>query len=520
MSLKNFVIGRHQILGANVTITHSPGTKTSANNSEQKRYADAIIVGAGVSGIGAAVHFQHNNPGDDFLILDAQNSYGGTWWTHRYPGARSDSDLYTYGYEFKPWTGPALADADMILDYLSEVIDEHDLSQHIHYEHTITTASWSTEEGRWTLTVYRHATDDWVQFKTKFLLMGQGYYDHQNPYNPSWDGQDQFNGPIVHAQTWPEDLAYADKNVVVIGSGATAGTLIPALAEQAKHVTMLQRTPSYYIPRPVPQEFEETLTGLDLSDDIQYEVLRQKNIQDNDWVARMFHEDPEQLKEILLEPLKDLLPDDLDIEKHFQPPYDPWQQRIVTSKNGDLFQAISNGTVSVVTDSVDHFTESGIVTASGEHIEADIIACATGFNMSIFGNIDFVVDEEVVDFSERVTWRGLMIEGIPNMVYMFGYWRHSWTLRIDMVNHFIDRLLCHMDSNDASMVVPKLRDQDVDMPKLPFSDPDDFNPGYVMRKQEVLFKQGDRQPWVHLLDYEIEREIMPYADLDDGLEYH
>lgn len=221
----------------------------------------------------------------------------------------------------------------MILDYLSEVIDEHSLAEHIRYEHTITTANWSSDEQCWALTVYRHSTDDWAYFKTKFLLMGQGYYDHQNPYAPQWEGTEDFNGTIIHPQSWPEDLEYADKNVVVIGSGATAGTLIPALAEHAKHVTMLQRTPSYYIPRPVPQEFEQTLSSLDLADEVEYEVLRKKNILDNDWVARMFHQDPEGLKDFLLEPLKELLPDSVDIEKHFQPPYDPWQQRIVTNKN-------------------------------------------------------------------------------------------------------------------------------------------------------------------------------------------
>lgn len=501
-----------------MTLTDSPKTKTS-QHGDAPQFTDAIIVGAGVSGIGTAVHFQHNNPDDSFILLDAQDSYGGTWWTHRYPGARSDSDLYTYGYEFKPWTGPALAGADMILDYLREVIDEHDLAGRIHYEHTITSAAWSTEEGCWTLTVYRHATDDWVELKTTFLLMGQGYYDHQNPYEPQWEGMESFRGTIAHPQAWPEDLEYADKNVVVIGSGATAGTVIPAMAEHANHVTMLQRTPSYYIPRPVPHEFEQTLSSLDLTDEIQYEVLRKKNIADTDWVARMFHEDPEGLKDVLLTQLKELLPDDVDIEQHFEPPYDPWQQRIITLKNGDLFSAISRGTVSVVTDSVDHFTETGIVTASGEHIDADIVVSATGFNMSVFGNIEFIVDDEPVDFNERVTWRGLMIEGIPNMVYMFGYWRHSWTLRIDLVNHFVERLLRHMKTKGAAVVVPQLREQDADMPKLPFSDPDNFNPGYIMRKQDVLFRRGDRAPWIHLLDYEQERDLIPRINLDDGLQY-
>lgn len=502
-----------------MTLADSPKTTIQPERLENHSYTDAIIIGAGISGIGAAVNYQEHNPNDTYIILDAHDSYGGTWWTHRYPGARSDSDLYTYGYDFKPWTGPALAEGDMILDYLSEVIDEHHLAERIHYSHKVVTASWCSQEQSWTLTVYRKETHEWLQLRTQFLIMGHGYFDHDTPYAPKWEGSENYQGMLVHPQHWPEDLEYENKRIVVIGSGSTAGTLVPALAERAAHVTMLQRTPSYYNPRPVPHEFEEALSALDLAGEIEYEVLRKKNIYDTDLVAKMFHEEPETLKEMLVEPLKDLLPSDLDIEKHFDPPYAPWQQRIVTIKNGDLFNAISNGSASVVTDSIDHFTETGIRTASGEHLEADIVVSATGFNMSVFGNVDFIVDDEPVDFSQRLTWRGLMIEGVPNMVYVIGYWRHSWTLRVQLINQFIRRLQDHMADENKTVVVPEVPAKDADMPRLLFSDPDNFNPGYVMRKQDVLYKRGDRAPWIHMLDYEVEREILPFADLNDGLTY-
>jgi monooxygenase len=479
-------------------------------------HVDVLIVGAGVSGIGAAHQLRERFPDRTFVMLDAQENRGGTWWTHRYPGVRSDSDLFTYGYRFKPWRGPSIAAGEEILNYLDEVIEEDDLGRHIRYHHRVTAASWSTEDRRWTVDVTRGDTGEQLQFTTDFLWMCQGYYNHEKPYQPQWDGLDRFQGLVIHPQQWPQDLDLAGKRVVVIGSGSTAATLIPAIAQEAEHVTMLQRSPSYFLAPPLTHELAVTLRQLDIPEDWTHEILRRAYAAQFNELARMSLEAPDELHTFLMDSLKPLLPDGFDIEKHFTPRYRPWQQRIAIVPEGDLFAALREGKASIVTDTIETFTEKGIRVGSGEELEADVVVSATGFNLSAFGDVAFTVDGEPVEFPERVTWRGIMISGVPNMAYVFGYFRHSWTLRADLVSDLVCRLFETMETKGATMVVPTLRPEDADMQIRPWSDPENFNAGYVMRSQHVLFKQGDREPWTHMLEHGEEAELLPKADLEDG----
>jgi cation diffusion facilitator CzcD-associated flavoprotein CzcO len=479
-------------------------------------HVDVLIVGAGVSGIGAAHHLRGEFPDRSFVILDAQDARGGTWWTHRYPGVRSDSDLFTYGYRFKPWRGPSIAAGEEILAYLDEVIDELDLEPHIRYRHRVTAASWSADDHRWTVEVSRGDTGQRLRFTADFLWMCQGYYNHEKPYQPRWEGMERFRGEIVHPQSWPDDLDHTGKRVVVIGSGATAATLIPAMAQDAAHVTMLQRSPSYWLASPITHELAATLRQLDVPEEWTHEIMRRQYVTQFNWLARTSLEAPDEVHAYLMDAIRPHLPEGFDVEKHLTPRYRPWQQRIAIVPEGDMFAAIGEGRASIVTDTIEEFTENGIRVGSGEEIEADIVVTATGFNLSAFGDVAFSVDGEPVDFSQRITWRGIMISGVPNMAYTFGYFRHSWTLRVDLVCDLVGRLLRHMREKGATTVVPGLRPEDADMALRPWSDPENFNAGYVMRSQHLLFRQGDREPWTHMLEHDEEQEILPKADLDDG----
>ncbi len=493
-----------------------PAPAQATEQVEDGGHVDVLIVGAGVSGIGAAHHLREQFPDRSFVILDAQDNRGGTWWTHQYPGVRSDSDLFTYGYRFKPWRGPAIAAGEEILKYLDEVIDEDDLQQHIRYEHRVSAASWSSEDRRWTVEVTRGDTGQHVRFTTDFLWMCQGYYNHAKPYRPEFPGLDRFQGTVLHPQAWPEDLDLAGKRVVVIGSGATAATVVPAIADEAAHVTMLQRSPSYWFAPPITHELAVQLRALDIPEDWTHEIMRRQYMSQFHWLARTSLEAPDELHTFLIESLRPQLPEGFDMETHFTPRYRPWQQRLAIVPDGDLFAAVREGKASIVTDTIETFTEHGIKVSSGEEIPADVVVTATGFNLSVFGDVAFTVDDEPVDFTERFTWRGMMISGVPNMAYMFGYFRHSWTLRVDLVADVVGRVFETMREKDATVVTPTLRPTETDMPRRPWSDPENFNSGYVMRSQHILFKQGDHEPWTHMMEHEQEREVLPKVDLDDG----
>src|SRR6201996_9438667 len=378
-----------------------PPPAEGTEETQDAGHVDVLIVGAGVSGIGAAHHLRDQFPDLTFVILDAQDNRGGTWWPPRSPGVRSDSDLFTYGYRFKPWRGPSIAAGEEILAYLDEVIDEDHLAGKIRYQHRVTAASWSTADRRWTVEVTRgdSTKGDTVRrlrYTTGFLWMCQGYYNHTRPYRPRWEGMDRFQGMIVHPQQWPADLDLTGKRVVVIGSGATAATLIPAIAGKAEHVTMLQRSPSYYFAPPTTDELAVTLRGLDVPEEWTHEILRRQHMAQTHMLARMSAETPGELHTFLIESMRPLLPEGFDIDRHFIPRYRPWQQRIAIIPDGDLFAALRAGKASVVTDTIETFTSCGIKVSSGEEIPADIVVSATGFNLSLFGDIAFAVDGEQV----------------------------------------------------------------------------------------------------------------------------
>ncbi len=477
---------------------------------------DVLIVGAGISGIGGAYHLQQQCPDKRFVIIETQDSFGGTWLTHTYPGIRSDSDLYTFGYRFKPWTSAPIATAEEILKYMGEVIDENDLDRHIRYNHTIGSASWSSEDRCWTLDATRTDTGEEVRFVGRFLWMCQGYYRHSEGYTPDWPGMDRFRGEIVHPQTWPDDLDYSDKEIVVIGSGATAATLIPAMAPKAGHITMLQRSPTYFATGRNANELADTLRELEIDESWIHEIVRRKILHDQATITRMSFEDPDALRQELFKGVRQYLGEDYEVEPHFAPRYRPWRQRVAFIPDGDLFRAIADGKASVVTDEIDTFTETGLALQSGDTLDADIVVTATGFNLSVLGDIEFSIDGRPLDFSATVGYRGTMFTGIPNMAWVFGYFRASWTLRADMIADFVCRLLQHMDEQGAAVVTPRLRDSDADMGLLPWVDPENFNPGYLMRSIHLMPKQGDREPWLHTQDYWSDKDELAAADLEDG----
>ncbi|PZA13530.1 FAD-containing monooxygenase EthA [Rhodopseudomonas palustris] len=474
-----------------------------------------LIVGAGISGIGAAYHLTTQCPGTRFAVLEAQDGFGGTWRTHRYPGIRSDSDLYTFGYRFKPWTGKPIATAAEIRDYLEEVIDDHDLARHIRYRHRIVSASWSSEDACWTIEALRGEGGETVRFTANFLWMCQGYYRHSEGYTPEWPGMAEFKGRIVHPQTWPDDLDISGKRVVVIGSGATAATLVPSIAPAAEHVTVLQRSPTYFIPGRNKIEIADTLRELGVSEDWIHEIVRRKILFDQATFTRRSMSEPEVVKQELLAGVRAHLGPDAELDPHFTPSYRPWRQRIAFVPDGDLFKAIAAGKASVVTDEIERFTETGIQLKSGDTLEADIVVTATGFNLNVLGDIAFSIDGKALDFADTVTYRGMMFTGVPNMAWVFGYFRASWTLRADLVADFVCRLLEHMKASGYRSVVPALRPEDRDMPLLPWIDPENFNPGYLMRGMHLLPKRGDKPEWQHSQDYWTEKDQFPTIDLAD-----
>jgi cation diffusion facilitator CzcD-associated flavoprotein CzcO len=479
---------------------------------------DVLVVGAGISGIGVAYHLAHRFPAKSFTVLESRADFGGTWTVNRFPGARSDSDMYTFGYSFKPWLKDELATAEQILAYLSEVIDENGLGQHIRYRRRVTSARWSSAARQWSVEVTRLDTGEQLRCTADFLWMCQGYYRQDEGYTPQWPGIESFRGPIVHSLTWPEDLDYAGKRVVVIGSGATAATLVPAMAGNgAAHVTMLQRSPTYYIASPKSNEIAETLRSVDTPAEWTHEIVRRLILKQAREARERRASAPEEMREWFIDQARRALPPGYDVDRHFTPRYPLGRQRICRIPDGDFFTAISEGKASVVTDTIQEFTEHGIRLSSGETLEADIVVTATGFHLSVMGDIPFFVDGQPVDWASTVTYHGIMFTGVPNLAYIFGYWRSSWTLRVDLISDLVGRLLEHMDERGATVVVPALRDGDADMPLRPWTDPDDFNPGYLLRSIHRVPRQGDRMPWRGTdVGYFDEREILPAADFGDG----
>jgi cation diffusion facilitator CzcD-associated flavoprotein CzcO len=499
--------------------SETPVITTAAPRVEE---FDVLVVGAGISGIGAAYHLQQQCPGKRYLVLESQQEFGGTWRTHRYPGVRSDSDLFTFGYRFKPWTRAPIARADEILAYLGEVIDENHMATHIRYGHAIESAEWSSRDKRWTVrATWRRAgqgVGEPVQLRAKFLWMCQGYYRHNEGYTPQWPGMATYRGRIVHPQTWPEDMVLDGQRVVVIGSGATAATLIPAIADRCAHVTMLQRSPTFFITGRNANELADTLRQLDIPAEWTHEIVRRKVLLDQATFTRRCVTEPEVVRQELLAGVRAALGPgfDAEIEKHFNPRYRPWQQRIAFVPDADLFKCVRTGKASVVTDQIDAFTERGIRLQSGQQLDADVVVTATGFNLSVLGDIRFAIDGEPLRFGQTVGYRGAMFTGVPNMAWVFGYFRASWTLRADLLADFLCRLLKHMDARGAVVATPTLRAMDQGMALKPWVEPENFNPGYLSRGIDQWPRQGAHAPWRHLQDYATDKDELPAADLDDG----
>ncbi|MGH1360264.1 MAG: flavin-containing monooxygenase [Burkholderiaceae bacterium] len=489
---------------------------TVSDNPNPTEHFDVVVVGAGISGVGAAYHLQDQCPDKSFVVLENQSSFGGTWRTHRYPGIRSDSDLYTFGYRFKPWTGAPIATSAEILSYMNEVIQENSLDDHIRYGQQILSADWSAQTSQWRLQVACLASGVTREVTAGFLWMCQGYYRHAKGYTPEWPGMEDFKGQIVHPQSWPEDLDYQGKSVVVIGSGASAATIVPAMAPTSKQVTMLQRSPTFFTTGRNANALADTLRELDIQEDWIHEIVRRKILFDQSVFTRRARTEPDVVKQELLDGVRNFLGDDFDIDTHFTPKYRPWRQRIAFIPEGDLFEAIKQKQANVVTDEIERFTESGLLLKSGATLDADLVVTATGFDLSVMGDIQFSLDGKQLDFADSVTYRGMMFAGVPNMAWVFGYFRASWTLRTDLVGDFICRLLKRMDASQSAQVVPTLRPQDADMQIKPWIDNEDFNPGYLSRSAHLLPQQGDRQPWIHTQDYWADKDELPAVDLDDG----
>jgi cation diffusion facilitator CzcD-associated flavoprotein CzcO len=488
-------------------MNHEPG--------DAVQHVDVLIVGAGISGVGAAYHLQQQCPERSFVVLEAMGSFGGTWLTHKYPGARSDSDLYTFGYRFKPWTSAPIASAEAIRAYMGEVIEENDLDRHIRYGHRITAASWSSADSLWTVDATVGPIGQ-QRFTTNFLWMCQGYYRHEQGYTPEWPGMDRFAGRIVHPQTWPDDLDYLGKRVVVIGSGATAATVVPAIAAKCEHLTVLQRSPTYFYPSRNVNEVADMLRELEIDETWIHEIVRRKILHDQHAATSLAAEMPDLAKSMLIDALRPLLPDGFDIDKNFTPTYRPWQQRVAFVPDGDLFAAIREGHVSMVTDEIETFTPTGILTKGGEQLDADVVITATGFDLSVLGDIAFAIDGAALNLADTVTYRGMMFTGVPNLLWVFGYFRASWTLRADLIADLTCRLLHHMDELGARRVTPRVRPVDADMVIGDWIAAENFNPNYLRRSMHLLPKRGDKPEWQHTQDYWAEKDALPAVDLDDG----
>jgi cation diffusion facilitator CzcD-associated flavoprotein CzcO len=473
-------------------------------------HVDVLIVGAGLSGVGAGCHLQSKCPGKSFAILEARDAIGGTWDLFRYPGIRSDSDMFTLGYSFRPWEEPkAIADGPSILSYIRDTARDHGVEAKIRFGHRVVRAEWSTPEARWTVEAERTDTQEIVRISCGFLFMASGYYRYDEGYTPEFEGTERFTGPIVHPQHWPDDLDYAGKRVVVIGSGATAITLVPAMAGSAAHVTMLQRSPSYVISVPARDPIADFVRRL-LPPKMAYPIVRWKNVLITTLFFELSRRRPRWIKGLLRRGVEKALPPGYDIDTHFKPRYNPWDQRMCLVPDGDLFDAISAGDASIVTDRIETFTEKGLRLASGTELEADLVVTATGLNMRAAGGMAITVDGRDVKLSETVGYKGMMLSGVPNMALAMGYTNASWTLKCDLVSAYVCRLLNHMDEHGYRQCTPRTPDASVVIE--PFID---LASGYVLRAVDSLPKQGDRAPWRLYQNYARDVLLLKHGRLED-----
>ena len=471
-------------------------------------HVDVLIVGAGLSGIGAGYHLQTHCPGKTYLILEARSCSGGTWDLFRYPGVRSDSDMYTLGYSFRPWTDPkAIADGPAILAYVRDTAREHGIDRRIRFDHRVARAVWSSRDGRWTLEVEHE--DRSVRLTCGFLFLCTGYYDYAQGYVPQFAGTERYRGRIVHPQHWRDDIDYAGKRVVVIGSGATAVTLVPELAAKAAHVTMLQRSPTYVVSRPQQDGIANGLRRV-LPVRLAYAITRWKNVTLGLLFFKLCRHAPARMKKLILQAVRKELGPDYDVKRHFTPRYDPWDQRMCLVPNGDLFAAIRSGKADVVTDRIETFTERGLLLESGTSLEADLIVTATGLNLKACGGMQLAVDSRPVELAKTLTYKGMMYSGVPNLAAAFGYTNASWTLKCDLTCRYVCRLLEHMQAHGYRQCTPINKDPSVAHEPLI-----DFSSGYVQRSIADLPKQGSKAPWRLYQNYARDLVLLRFGAVED-----
>ncbi len=472
---------------------------------------DVIIVGAGLSGIGAAVHLRKHCPDKTFALIESREAIGGTWDLFRYPGIRSDSDMHTLGFSFKPWTeAKAIADGPSIRKYVNETADEHSIREHIRFGHRVKSANWSSEDSAWKVVCEQNGGS--VELKCNFLMMCSGYYNYDKAYDAQLPGLDNYEGQLVHPQFWPEDLEYAGKKVVVIGSGATAMTIVPNMAETAELVTMIQRSPTYVVSRPDQDVIANTLRKF-LPGAWAYAITRFKNVTMQAYVYNQTRTNPGKIKARLLNMVKQALPD-FDVDTHFTPRYNPWDQRLCLIPNGDLYKAIRNEKASVVTGEIDEITSTGVRMKSGEEVEADILVTATGLELQLLGGAEFSLNGEQIDFTSTYSYKGMMYSDIPNLIQTFGYINASWTLRADLTSEYACRVLNTMDEKNVSVVTPRLREEDRHMETRNWIE--GFSAGYMQRVMHKFPKQGSRDPWRNTQNFALDKKIVRKAPLEDG----
>ncbi len=479
-------------------------------------HLDVLIIGAGLSGIGAAYHLQTNCPGKRFALLEGRAALGGTWDLFRYPGIRSDSDMYTLGFSFKPWEqAKAIADGPSILNYLQQTARENGIDKKIRYGHQVKAASWSSADAKWTVTAHTAgeagAADEELQISCNFLFMCSGYYAYKEGFTPEFAGLENFKGQVVHPQKWTPDVAYAGKRVVVIGSGATAVTLVPELAKEAAHVTMLQRSPTYVVARPSEDALANKLRRW-LPSMLAYGLTRWKRVLLGMYVFRLCRNDPAKMKRLLLGGVRMALGPDYDVNKHFTPRYNPWEQRLCLVPDGDFFKSIASKQASVVTDHIDCFNDKGILLKSGEQLDADLIVTATGLNLQVLGGLQLTVDGKLQDMSKTMNYKGLMYSGIPNLASSFGYTNASWTLKCDLTCQYVCRLLNHMQKNGIAYAVPK--NNDASVMERPWVD---FSSTYFARAMHLFPKQGSKAPWRLYQNYPKDILLLRFGKVDDGV---
>lgn len=473
-------------------------------------HVDVLIVGAGLSGIGAAYYIQTRCPNKSYAVLEARPAMGGTWDLFRYPGVRSDSDMYTLGYTFHPWRNPkSIADGASILDYIHETAATYGIDNNIRYQHRMCGAAWSSSDALWTVDVARGDGEP-LKITCNFLYMCTGYYDYDQGYRPQWPGEERFKGRIVHPQGWDESLDYTDKNVVVIGSGATAVTLVPAMAERAAHVTMLQRSPTYIVALPAEDTMANWLRA-HLPAKMAYLLARWRLILLNLFFYYLARWRPESVKRTIVDGVRQELGEDYDVEKHFSPSYNPWDQRLCLIPDADLFKAIKSGKASVVTDQIETFTEDGLRLQSGETLKADIIVTATGLVMKLAKGGDFVVDGQTIDLSQTMNYKGSMLSDVPNMAFAFGYTNASWTLKCELTSRYVCRLLNYMDAHGYRQCTPRRTDPTVTEEPIV-----NFTSGYIQRALDTLPHQGSKRPWKLYQNYLFDLVTARLGALNDG----